>query len=190
MVYGLEIGRLRSLPSWHVIHHCGGLCGPPPSERGMTRAIDLNSDLGEGYGAWKMGDDAAMLGIVVPPTSRRISRGRSAGHPCHPARGGGASSPSARMFHIPTAWALAAGPWIGLGRADGRWIYQIGALQGLCAAAGTRVTYVKPHGALTTPSPAMPGRRRRSSRGSRIDPTLILMGLAGAPILRRRARPG
>ncbi|HRM75007.1 MAG TPA: LamB/YcsF family protein, partial [Paracoccus sp. (in: a-proteobacteria)] len=30
----------------------------------MTRAIDLNSDLGEGYGAWKMGDDAAMLGIV------------------------------------------------------------------------------------------------------------------------------
>ena len=44
----------------------------------MTRAIDLNSDLGEGYGAWKMGDDAAMLGIV---SSANVACGFHAGDP-------------------------------------------------------------------------------------------------------------
>ena len=42
------------------------------------RAIDLNSDLGEGYGPWRMGDDAAMLDIV---TSANVACGGHAGDP-------------------------------------------------------------------------------------------------------------
>ena len=44
----------------------------------MIRSIDLNADLGEGYGPWSMGDDVAMLGIV---TSANIACGGHAGDP-------------------------------------------------------------------------------------------------------------
>lgn len=112
--------------------------------------IDLNSDLGEGYGPWPMGDDAAMLGVV---TSANI------------ACGGHASDP-ATMFRTLTT-AAARGVVIGAhpGYADregfGRRVIpmtpdevaqmvaaQIGALAGVAALAGARVAYVKPHGAL------------------------------------------
>ena len=70
-------------------------------------------------------------------------------------------------------------------------IYQIGALQGLCAAAGTRVTYVKPHGALYN---TIAGDARQAAAVidaiKAIDPALILMGLAGAPILAQARAAG
>src|SRR5580692_1271398 len=44
----------------------------------MTQVIDLNSDLGEGYGPWRMGDDKAILGVV---TSANIACGGHAGDP-------------------------------------------------------------------------------------------------------------
>jgi UPF0271 protein len=70
-------------------------------------------------------------------------------------------------------------------------IYQIGALQGICAAEGTRVTYVKPHGALynTIAEDARQGAAVIAAIKA-IDPTLILMGLAGAGILTRAAEAG
>lgn len=112
--------------------------------------IDLNSDLGEGFGPWLMGDDAAMLDVV---TSANI------------ACGGHASDPET-MF---TALRQAAerGVVIGAhpGYADregfgrrvipmapveiGRMVAaQVGALQGVAALADAKIRYVKPHGAL------------------------------------------
>ena len=114
------------------------------------RTIDLNSDLGEGYGPWLMGDDKAMLDIV---TSANV------------ACGGHASDPET-MFRTLT-WARERGINIGahpsypdkegFGRRRlpfpppevERFVAaQVGALAAIAALAGTRVAYVKPHGAL------------------------------------------
>lgn len=113
--------------------------------------IDLNSDLGEAYGPWPMGDDAAMLGVV---TSANI------------ACGGHASDPETMFRSL--QMAAAKGVVIGAhpGYADregfgrrvipmapaevGRMVAaQIGALVGIAALAGAEVRYVKPHGALS-----------------------------------------
>lgn len=152
----------------------------------MTRAIDLNSDLGEGYGAWKMGDDAAMLGIV---SSANVACGFHAGDPL----GILATLREAAARGVAIGAHVSYPDRVGFGRRpmdvasaelSADVIYQIGALQGLCAAAGTRVTYVKPHGALYN---TIAGDARQAAAVidaiKAIDPALILMGLAGAPIL-------
>jgi UPF0271 protein len=112
--------------------------------------IDLNADLGEGFGPWSMGNDAAMLDLV---TSANI------------ACGGHASDPETMFVALSQAAArgvvVGAHPGYadreGFGRrvipmppaAIGRMVAaQVGALAGVAALAGTEVRYVKPHGAL------------------------------------------
>jgi UPF0271 protein len=113
-------------------------------------SIDLNSDLGEGFGAWRMGDDAALMGVV---TSANIACGFHAGDPVTMRRtvdvaaqrgisvGAHVSYPDLRGFgrrHVDLPHdELAADV-----------LYQLGALDALARSAGTRVRYVKPHGAL------------------------------------------
>ena len=116
----------------------------------MIRSIDLNSDLGEGFGPWRMGDDATMLGLV---TSANI------------ACGGHASDPETMFATLRLAAdrgvIVGAHPGYndreGFGRRVipmepaevGRMVAaQIGSLQALATMAGTKVHYVKPHGAL------------------------------------------
>lgn len=116
----------------------------------MARSIDLNSDLGEGFGDWAMGDDSAMLSIVS-----------SANIAC----GGHASDPDTMFQTLELAKAnnvsVGAHPGyndrIGFGRRVipmspaeiGRMVVaQIGALSSMAVLAGTQVSYVKPHGAL------------------------------------------
>lgn len=112
--------------------------------------IDLNSDIGESFGAWSMGDDEAILDVV---TSANIACGFHAGDPGH----------MRRTVRAALARGVAIGAHVsyrdlaGFGRrfvdaspdelADDV-VYQIGALQGMARAEGARVTYVKPHGAL------------------------------------------
>lgn len=112
--------------------------------------IDLNADLGESFGAWRMGDDARMLDVV---TSANVACGFHAGDPT-----GILETLTAAADRGVTAGAHVGYPDLrGFGRrsidvpaADltADTIYQIGALQALARAAGTRVAYVKPHGAL------------------------------------------
>lgn len=116
----------------------------------MTRRIDLNSDLGEAYGSWKMGDDETMLGIV---TSANV------------ACGGHASDPETMYRTLTLCREKGVVPGAHPGFADregfGRRVIpmqageitrmvaaQIGALQGIATLAGCPLTYVKPHGAL------------------------------------------
>jgi len=70
-------------------------------------SIDLNADLGEGFGVWRMGDDAAMLRVV---TSANIACGFHAGDPDIMARclieAKRSASPSGRMFRFPISPAL------------------------------------------------------------------------------------
>ena len=155
--------------------------------------IDLNSDLGEGFGAWAMGDDAAMLGIV---TSANIACGFHAGDPAG----------ILRTLRAAAARGVAVGAHVGyrdlagfgrramdVGAEDltADVIYQIGALQGLAAAAGTRVAYVKPHGALYN-TIATEARQADAVIAAvlAVDSSLPLVCLAGAPICDRARAAG
>ena len=112
--------------------------------------INLNADCGESFGAWRMGEDAALLPIV---RSANIACGFHAGDPL--------------VMRTTVRTALAAGVSLGahpgypdlqgFGRRpmkmaptelEAALLYQIGALAGIAAAEGGRLTHVKPHGAL------------------------------------------
>ena len=112
--------------------------------------IDLNADLGESYGNWHLGDDEAMLTLV---TSANIACGFHAGDALTLARTCARAAENGVAIGAQVGYNHLAG--------FGRWridmpaaelaadvIYQIGALDGLARVAGSRVAYVKPHGAL------------------------------------------
>lgn len=149
-------------------------------------SIDLNSDLGEGYGPWKMGDDVAILQVV---SSANIACGFHAGDPT----GILTTVRLAAEKHVVIGAHVSYPDRVGFGRRDmnltsdeliGDIIYQIGALQGMAKAAGTAVRYVKPHGALYN---HIANHERQGLAVIKaikmIDPTLSLMGLAGTKIL-------
>lgn len=155
--------------------------------------IDLNSDLGEGYGPWPMGDDAAMLDIV---SSANIACGFHAGDPA----GLLAVLRQAAARGVAVGAHVSYPDRVGFGRRSmdvapddltADVIYQIGALQGLARAAGTRVTYVKPHGALYNTIADDARQADAVIAGVKaVDPSLVLMGLAGAPVLDRARAAG
>ena len=155
--------------------------------------MDLNSDMGESFGAWVMGDDAAMLDIV---SSANIACGFHAGDPAG----------MLETLRAAAARGVAVGAHVGyrdlagFGRrpmdvtprdltADV--IYQIGALEGLARAAGTRVAYVKPHGALYN-TIAQGGAQADAVIAAlrAYDMGLPLLALAGAPIIAQARAAG
>jgi UPF0271 protein len=110
----------------------------------------LNADLGEGFGQWRLGDDDALLDVV---TSANVACGFHAGDP----------GLMRRVCEIAAGRGVAVGAQVGyrdlagfgrrridydLDELRDDVIYQIGALAGFCRVAGSRVRYVKPHGAL------------------------------------------
>ena len=112
--------------------------------------IDLNADLGEGFGAWDLTDDAALLEVV---TSANVACGFHAGDPVR----------LREVLSTAASRGVAVGAQVsyrdlaGFGRRflDASYdelladvLYQAGGLQGLCAGLGVRVSYLKPHGAL------------------------------------------
>lgn len=114
------------------------------------RQIDLNSDLGEAYGPWKMGEDAEMLGIV---TSANIACGGHAGDP----ETMFATLQEARTRRVSIGAHPGYADRAGFGRRvipmavpeiERMVAAQVGALMGVAALAGVAVAYVKPHGAL------------------------------------------
>ncbi|WP_062205510.1 LamB/YcsF family protein [Aureimonas sp. AU12] len=148
--------------------------------------IDLNSDLGEGYGAWAMGDDTAMLALV---TSANVACGFHAGDPAGILR----TLKAAATRGVAVGAHVSYPDRVGFGRRDmdvasdelvADVVYQIGALQALARAAGTRVGYVKPHGALYNRIAADMRQGRDVVAGIRAaDPSLTLMALAGSPLV-------
>jgi UPF0271 protein len=149
--------------------------------------VDLNSDLGESFGRWTLGEDARMLGIV---SSANIACGFHAGDPVG--------------IRETVRGAVAAGVTIGahVGYRDlagfGRRnmdvasaelvadvIYQIGALQGIARAEGGEITYVKPHGALYN-TIVHDERQARDvvEAVAAVDPRLVILGLPGSAVLR------
>ena len=149
--------------------------------------IDLNSDLGEGFGRWSLGDDLEMLGIV---TSANIACGFHAGDPLViretvlGARDAGVSI-GAHVGYRDLAGFGRRNMDVSSAELISDVIYQIGALQGIARAAGTTVTYVKPHGALYN-TIVHDARQAQDvvTAISEIDPTLAILGLPGSEVLR------
>jgi UPF0271 protein len=154
----------------------------PPKLATVAR-IDLNADLGEGFGVWRLGDDDAMLAIV---TSANIACGFHAGDPA----GMLAVCRLAAQRGVRIGAQVSYRDLAGFGRrfidvtpedllADV--IYQIGALQGLAQAAGSAVSYVKPHGALYNTIVTHREQAAAVAEAVRqVDPGLPVLGLAGS----------
>src|SRR4051794_5702865 len=163
-----------------------------PAEACMS-TVDLNADLGEGFGRWTLGDDDALLDLV---TSANVACGFHAGDPAI----------MRRVCERAVASDVAIGAQVGyrdlagFGRrfvdvepselaADV--IYQVAALDGLARVAGSRVRYVKPHGALYN---ALVHHEEQAAAVveavSAYDRTLPVMGLPGSAWLRLAGAAG
>lgn len=159
----------------------------------MTDAVDLNSDLGEGFGPWRLGDDEGLLDVV---TSANVACGFHAGDP-----------PTMRRV---TARAAATGVVVGaqvsyrdLAGFGRRFldvapdeltddvVYQLGALDAFCRVTGDRVRYVKPHGALYNACVQHVAQAAAVVRAVRqYDPSLPVLGLPGSALLRQAEAAG
>src|SRR5690606_15398643 len=155
----------------------------PTGRTGM--ALDLNSDLGEGFGPWTMGDDAAMLDIV---TSANIACGGHAGDPSIMRKTCAAAVERGVRIGAHVGYRDLAGfgrRAIAVAPAELRdeVLYQIGGLDGFARAEGDRVRYVKPHGALYHAA----ARDRKVADAvlaavAEYDPELALLGPAGTEL--------
>jgi UPF0271 protein len=155
--------------------------------------IDLNADLGEGFGVWRLGDDDAMLGIV---TSANVACGFHAGDPA----GLLSVCTLAAERGVRIGAQVSYRDLAGFGRrfidvtpedllAD--IVYQIGALQGLAHAAGSAVSYVKPHGALYNTIVTHSEQAAAVAEAVRAaDVGLPVLGLAGSAFFDEAQRRG
>ena len=156
-------------------------------------AIDLNCDLGEGFGRWALGDDEALLDVV---TSANVACGFHAGDPTTLARVCVGAVERGVSIGAQVGYRDLAGfgrRFIDIAYDDLRAdvIYQIGALQGLSRAGGGRVQYVKPHGALyhaTTTHERQAAAVVDAVRA--VDPDLAVLGWPGSLLLQAAEAAG
>lgn len=148
-------------------------------------AVDLNSDMGEGFGPWTMGDDEAMLSIV---SSANIACGWHAGDPIIMHR----TAEIAKAKGVSIGAHPGFGDLWGFGRRvirgdsmadlEKQVAYQVGAMQACAALAGHKVTHVKAHGALgnmINDEADMAMAIGRAIKG--VDPSLVYVVMPGLP---------
>lgn len=149
----------------------------------MAKRINLNADMGEGFGAYDIGNDAAILKIVA---SANIACGMHAGDPTvmhdvvMKAKASGASIGAHPGFN--DLWGFGRRQ-IDMKASDLEYLtaYQIGALAAMCAYAGVKVTHVKPHGSLYNMAATNVDYAMAIGRAIKaVDPTLIYLAQAGS----------
>ncbi|MCJ7995016.1 LamB/YcsF family protein [Rhizobium cremeum] len=147
----------------------------------MSLSVDLNSDMGEGFGAYRMGDDAAMLSIV---SSANIACGLHAGDP----------EIMAQTFALAKEKGVAVGAHPGFpdlwgfgrrnipfsaGEIERLVAYQIGAAQALATYVGHPITHVKAHGALGNLTQQDESVARAVNNAIKaVDPKLVCLTIA------------
>ena len=156
-------------------------------------SIDLNSDLGESFGVWKLGDDSAMLEVV---TSANVACGFHAGDPSTLR----AVCAEAVANQVSIGAQVSYPDLLGFGR---RYIdidpldlrdavlYQLGALDAFAQVAGAEVAYVKPHGALYHAT--IQDRAQADAvvaAAAEYDPSLAVLGAPGSWLLRAAESAG
>ncbi|OBI88673.1 LamB/YcsF family protein [Mycobacterium sp. 1245805.9] len=156
-------------------------------------AIDLNADLGEGFGVWRLGDDDAMLGIV---SSANVACGFHAGDPAGLLRVCRSAAERGVRIGAQVSYRDLAGfgrRFIDVAPDDlvADVVYQIGALQAIARASGSVVSYVKPHGALY--NTIVTNREQAAAVAAAVhlvDPALPVLGLAGSAFFEEADRVG
>jgi 5-oxoprolinase (ATP-hydrolysing) subunit A len=159
----------------------------------MRNRIDINCDMGESFGHWAMGNDEALLGSI---TSTSIACGVHAGDP----------GTMRRTVQLALARGVEVGAHpglpdlVGFGRREmaikpeeayNLTAYQIGALMAFVRAEGGTMQHVKPHGALYTMAAQRPELAEAiASAVHDVDPSLILVGLAGSQLILAAERAG
>jgi len=155
--------------------------------------MDLNSDLGEGFGAWTLGDDDALLEVV---SSANVACGFHAGDPATIDR----TVRTATEHGVAIGAQVSYPDLVGFGRREideapddltADVLYQIGALEAFARAAGSRVRYVKPHGALYNRIARDPVQAAAVVEAiRRYDPALPLLTLPGSAAMRAAEEAG
>ncbi len=155
--------------------------------------MDLNSDLGEGFGVWRLGDDDALLAVV---TSANVACGFHAGDPptmrrvCERAVANGVVVGAQVSYRDLAGFGRRRIDIAAADLADDV-VYQIGALDAFARGAGDRVRYVKAHGALYASCMDDPEQAAAVVDAvCRYDPTLPVLGLPGSQLLRLAAAAG
>jgi UPF0271 protein len=156
-------------------------------------AVDLNSDVGESYGVWRLGDDAAMLRIV---SSANVACGFHGGDPSTLR-----TTCATAAAHGVTVGAQVSYPdLLGFGRRfldidpdelRDAVLYQLGALDAFAQVAGGEVDYVKPHGALY--HAAIDDRAQAEAvvaAAAEYDPSLAILGQPDSELLAAAERAG
>lgn len=155
--------------------------------RVTMHAIDLNSDVGESFGRWSLGDDEAMMASV---SSANVACGFHAGDPSVIRSTCESAAKAGVMVGAHVGYRDLAGFGRRYMEVDPREladdvVYQIGALQALAATAGTRVRYVKPHGGLYNAIVHNTAQARAVVDAVKsVDPGLPILGLPGSEVLR------
>jgi UPF0271 protein len=156
-------------------------------------ALDLNSDLGESFGQWVLGDDEAMLELV---TSANVACGFHAGDPTTLRRTCAIAAERGVVVGAQVGYRDLAGFGrrfidVAPGELADDVVYQIGALDGMCRVAGTAVRYVKPHGALYNAIVHHEEQAAAVVAAVRdYSPDLPVLGLPGSAFLRVAERAG
>ena len=154
---------------------------------GPARTIDLNADLGEGFGIWRLGDDEALLSIV---TSANVACGFHAGDPttmrqvCTRAAESGVAVGAQVSYRDLTGFGRR---FIDVAPSElhDDVLYQLAALDGVARRSGTRMAYVKPHGALYNAVIEHEEQARAVVDAVALfDPELPVLGLPGSSLLR------
>ncbi|AWM34421.1 LamB/YcsF family protein [Hymenobacter nivis] len=159
----------------------------------MTYSVDLNCDMGESFGAWTMGQDAAVLPFV---TSANIACGFHAGDP-------GVMRQTVRAalsHHVAIGVHPGLPDLVGFGRRDlaispeeafDMTVYQLGALGAVARAEGGRLHHLKPHGALYNMAATNAALAQAIAEAVyRVQPELVLYGLAGSELTKAGERLG
>jgi UPF0271 protein len=155
--------------------------------------LDLNSDLGESFGRWELGDDQAMLGLV---SSANVACGFHAGDPSTLRRTCAGAAANGVVVGAQVAYADLAGfgrRFIDVPPSDlaDDVVYQLGALEAMCRVTGTAVRYVKPHGALYNATVHHEEQAAAVVAAVRdYDPSLPVLGLPGSALLRAAEAAG
>ena len=149
--------------------------------------INLNADLGEGFGPYDIGDDEAMLASV---SAANIACGSHAGDPAVMRR----AVRSAKAHGVSIGAHPGFADLQGFGRrrfelppaeVENLVAYQIGALQAVAALEGAQVTHVKPHGALSNIAAIDDDVANAIARAIHaVDRSLIFLAIAGSAMER------
>lgn len=155
--------------------------------------VDLNSDLGESFGSWKMGNDEQILPVV---SSANIACGFHAGDPLGILK----TLQQAVKLDVTIGAHVSYPDLVGFGRRNmdlsqdeliADVLYQISALDGLAKVAGSKVQYVKPHGALyNTIAKDYVQAEAVIEAIKMYNPALVLVALAGSNLVAQARQAG